>query len=114
MNIHEYQAKEILKSFGVAIQEGIVADSADKAVEAAKELRRVTGTGWWVLKSQIHAGGRGKGKIVGTEQRGVALAKNLEQVEEIARQNPNVAKFIEGQIVKKIIVVPSKLVNIVV
>ena len=85
MNIHEYQAKEILKSFGVAIQEGIVADSADKAVEAAKELRRVTGTGWWVLKSQIHAGGRGKGKIVGTEQRGVALAKNLEQVEEIAR-----------------------------
>lgn len=84
MNIHEYQGKAILKSFGVAIQEGIVADTPEQAVEAAKELQKQTGTGWWVVKSQIHAGGRGKGKIKGTEQRGVALAKSLEDVKTIS------------------------------
>lgn len=85
MNIHEYQGKEILKSFGVRIQEGIVADSPEKAVQAAKDLQAQTGTGWWVVKSQIHAGGRGKGKIVGTEQRGVALAKSLDDVQTISK-----------------------------
>jgi succinyl-CoA synthetase beta subunit len=77
MNIHEYQGKAILKSFGVAIQEGIVADTAEKAVEAAKELQKSTGTGWWVVKAQIHAGGRGKGG-------GVKLAKSLDDVKEKA------------------------------
>jgi len=85
MNIHEYQGKAILKSFGVAIQEGIVADTPEQAVEAAKELQKTTGTGWWVVKSQIHAGGRGKGKIAGTEQRGVALAKSLDDVKTISK-----------------------------
>jgi succinyl-CoA synthetase beta subunit len=85
MNIHEYQGKAVLKGFGVAIQEGIVADTAEKAVEAAKELQKQTGTGWWVVKSQIHAGGRGKGKIKGTEQRGVALAKSLDDVKTISK-----------------------------
>jgi succinyl-CoA synthetase beta subunit len=85
MNIHEYQGKAILKSFGVAIQEGIVADTPEQAVEAAKELQKTTGTGWWVVKSQIHAGGRGKGKIKGTEQRGVALAKSLDDVKSISK-----------------------------
>jgi succinyl-CoA synthetase beta subunit len=66
-----------LKSFGVAIQEGIVADTAEKAVEAAKELQKSTGTGWWVVKAQIHAGGRGKGG-------GVKLAKSLDDVKEKA------------------------------
>ncbi len=84
MNIHEYQGKAILKSFGVAIQEGIVADTPEQAVEAAKELQKTTGTGWWVVKSQIHAGGRGKGKIKGTEQHGVALAKSLDDVKTIS------------------------------
>ncbi len=84
MNIHEYQGKTVLKSFGVAIQEGIVADTPEKAVEAAKELQKQTGTGWWVIKAQIHAGGRGKGKIKGTEQRGVALAKSLDDVKTIS------------------------------
>ncbi|MDQ3047987.1 MAG: succinate--CoA ligase subunit beta, partial [Bacteroidota bacterium] len=84
MNIHEYQGKTVLKGFGVAIQEGIVAETPEQAVEAAKELQKTTGTGWWVVKSQIHAGGRGKGKIKGTEQRGVALAKSLEEVKTIA------------------------------
>ena len=84
MNIHEYQGKALLKSFGVAVQEGIVAESPEKAVEAAKLLKIQTGTGWWVVKAQIHAGGRGKGKIKGTEQRGVALAKSLDDVQTIS------------------------------
>ncbi|TGE13442.1 ADP-forming succinate--CoA ligase subunit beta [Hymenobacter elongatus] len=79
MNIHEYQGKEILKSYGVRIQEGLVADTAEEAVEAAKKLTEQTGTSWYVIKAQIHAGGRGKGG-------GVKLAKNLEQVKEIAGQ----------------------------
>src|SRR3954471_6739079 len=86
MNIHEYQGKAILKTFGVAIQEGIVADTPEQAVEAAKELQKSIGTGWWVVKSQIHAGGRGKGKIRGTEQKGVALAKSLDEVKIISEK----------------------------
>ncbi len=80
MNIHEYQAKEILKSYGVTIQEGIVAENPDKAVEAAKQLHRETGTDWYVLKAQIHAGGRGKGKVKETDSHGVVLAKSLDEV----------------------------------
>lgn len=85
MNIHEYQAKEILKKYGVAVQEGQVASTPDEAVKAAKAMKELYNSDWVVLKSQIHAGGRGKGKIVGTEQRGVALAKNHGQVAEIAK-----------------------------
>lgn len=81
MNIHEYQAKEILKSYGVTIQNGIVADTPQKAQEAAKELNAQTGTSWYVVKAQIHAGGRGKGKINETGSNGVVLAKSLEEVE---------------------------------
>jgi len=85
MNIHEYQAKEILKSYGVAIQEGIVADNPEKAKEAAKELNRETGTEWYVIKAQIHAGGRGKGKVNETGSNGVVLAKSLDEVEPKAK-----------------------------
>jgi succinyl-CoA synthetase beta subunit len=77
MNIHEYQGKEILKKYGVRVQEGITADTPEEAVAAAEKLTADTGTSWYVLKAQIHAGGRGKGG-------GVKLAKNLEQVKEIA------------------------------
>ncbi|NJW51665.1 ADP-forming succinate--CoA ligase subunit beta [Salinimicrobium oceani] len=79
MNIHEYQGKEILSSFGVRIQRGIVAQDPKEAVEAAKKLTEQTGTGWHVIKAQVHAGGRGKGG-------GVKLAKNLQEVEDIAGQ----------------------------
>ncbi|MBC7424958.1 MAG: ADP-forming succinate--CoA ligase subunit beta [Bacteroidia bacterium] len=85
MNIHEYQAKQILKGYGVAIQEGIVADSPESAVQAAKDIQAQTGTGWVVIKAQIHAGGRGKGKVIGSEQRGVAIAKNMDDVTNIAK-----------------------------
>lgn len=80
MNIHEYQAKEILKGYGVTIQEGIVVDSPEKALEAAKQLNQDTGTSWYVIKAQIHAGGRGKGKINETGSNGVVLAKSKDEV----------------------------------
>ncbi len=79
MNLHEYQGKEILSNFGVRIQRGIVAQNAQEAVSAAKQLTDETGTSWHVIKAQVHAGGRGKGG-------GVKLAKNLEEVEQIAGQ----------------------------
>ena len=78
MNLHEYQGKEMLSSFGVKIQRGIVADNYKKAVDAAKQLTTETGTSWFVIKAQIHAGGRGKGG-------GVKLAKNLQEVEEVSK-----------------------------
>ena len=77
MNLHEYQGKEVLSSFGVTIQRGIVAQTPDEAVAAAKKLTQETGTGWHVIKAQVHAGGRGKGG-------GVKLAKNLDEVKSIA------------------------------
>lgn len=82
MNLHEYQGKQILKSYNVAVQEGIVVDDVTKAVAAAKELTEKTGTGWYVIKAQIHAGGRGKGVVTETQSHGVVLAKGLEHVEE--------------------------------
>ncbi|RLD78910.1 MAG: ADP-forming succinate--CoA ligase subunit beta [Bacteroidetes bacterium] len=78
MNIHEYQGKLVLKSFGVNIQEGIVVNTPEEAVDAAKELQKQTGTSWWVVKAQIHAGGRGKGG-------GVKLAKSIDEVKSIAK-----------------------------
>ncbi|TVR80415.1 MAG: ADP-forming succinate--CoA ligase subunit beta [Saprospirales bacterium] len=76
MNLHEYQGKEILKSNGVPIQEGIVVESKDALLSAFDQLREQTGTEMAVIKAQIHAGGRGKGG-------GVKLAKKRDQVEEI-------------------------------
>lgn len=84
MNIHEYQAKEILRTYGVAIQEGFVAETAEQAREAAQKVKELSGSDWCVVKAQIHAGGRGKGKIEGTEQRGVQVAKNADMAAEIA------------------------------
>src|SRR5690554_4859023 len=79
MNIHEYQAKAILKENGVNIQEGQVAATPDEAVAAAEALLAETGTNWWVIKAQIHAGGRGKGG-------GVKLAKSLDEVRAITEK----------------------------
>ena len=79
MNLHEYQGKNILNSFGVKIQRGLVATNPDEAVAAAKQLTEETGTGWHVIKAQVHAGGRGKGG-------GVKLAKSIDDVREISNQ----------------------------
>ncbi len=86
MNLHEYQGKEILASFGVNVQRGIVADSPKKAVEAAQSLTESTGTAWHVIKAQIHAGGRGKGG-------GVKLAKTLDEVKSIAGNHRNAIDY---------------------
>ena len=77
MNLHEYQSKEILSKYGVKVQRGLTASTADEAVEAAKKVTEETGSGWHVVKAQVHAGGRGKGG-------GVKLAKNLDEVRERA------------------------------
>lgn len=84
MNLHEYQAKELLKKYNVPVQEGIPVDTPEKAEEAYKQLKVQTGNNFAVVKAQIHAGGRGKGKIVGTEQRGVAVGKSAEDIKNIA------------------------------
>jgi succinyl-CoA synthetase beta subunit len=102
MNIHEYQGKSILKSFGVRIQEGIVASTPEKAVAAAKEIQKQTGTTMWVIKAQIHAGGRGKGG-------GVKLAKNLDEVKEIAKKMLGMTLVThqtgpEGKVVHKVLI----------
>ncbi len=87
MNIHEYQGKAILRQFGVSIPEGTVVKSPDKAVEAAKEIRKKTGNNTWAVKAQIHAGGRGKGG-------GVKIAKSLDEVKQYAKDiGLNTAKF---------------------
>lgn len=78
MNLHEFQSKSLLKKYGVNVPEGIVVDSPDTAVTAAKELLANTGTNIWAVKAQIHAGGRGKGG-------GVKIAKSLDDVVKYAR-----------------------------
>ena len=102
MNLHEYQGKELLNSFGVSIQRGIVAKNIKEAVIAAKKLAVDTGTKWWVIKAQIHAGGRGKGG-------GVKLAKSLEDVKSISNDilgmhliTPQTSK--EGKIVHQVLI----------
>ena len=75
MNIHEYQAKSILKKYNVAIPEGGVVNSPDAAVEVAKKIRKNANSDSWAVKAQIHAGGRGKGG-------GVKIAKSLDEVKE--------------------------------
>ena len=102
MNIHEYQGKAILKSFGVRVQEGIVADTAEQAIEAAKKLKVDYNSDWVVIKAQIHAGGRGKGG-------GVKLAKNLDEVKEkagniIGMQLITPQTGPEGKLVSKVLV----------
>ncbi len=98
MKIHEYQAKEILKKFGVAVPKGRVAFTAEEAVEIAKEI----GGSAWVVKAQIHAGGRGKAG-------GIKLAKSIEEVYDYAK-NMIGSKLVtyqtgpEGKIVRKVLV----------
>lgn len=109
MNIHEYQAKELLKKHGVKIGEGIMAETPEQALEAAKKLGDSTGCKLWAVKAQIHAGGRGKGKIKGTEYRGVMIAKTLEEVKEKASQIlggtlVTIQTGAEGKLVQKVLV----------
>ena len=85
MNLHEYQGKSILSKYGVAIQRGVVIDKLEDAVTSAKKLSEETGTEWFVVKAQIHAGGRGKGTVEETGSHGVVLAKGIDKVEETVK-----------------------------
>ncbi|MCC7464830.1 MAG: acetate--CoA ligase family protein, partial [Saprospiraceae bacterium] len=102
MNLHEYQGKELLKSYGVKIQEGMVANNAAEAVEAAKKMKELYNSDFTVIKAQVHAGGRGKGG-------GVKLAKSPELAGEIAQAmigmrlvTPQTSA--EGKLVRKVLV----------
>src|SRR6056297_1289599 len=77
MNVHEYQAKNLLKENGVPVPEGLTIETAEHAVQAAKTIAKKTGTDTWAVKAQIHAGGRGKGG-------GVKIAKSLDEVHQHA------------------------------
>lgn len=85
MNLHEYQAKELLKKYHVPVQEGVAAETVDAAITAYHKIAGETNNKFAVVKAQIHAGGRGKGKIVGTEQRGVAVGKSAADIEIFAK-----------------------------
>ncbi|MEI6151604.1 MAG: ADP-forming succinate--CoA ligase subunit beta [Chitinophagia bacterium] len=85
MNLHEYQAKELLKKYNVPVQEGVAVETVEAAVEAYNKIATETNNKFAVVKAQIHAGGRGKGKIVGTEQRGVAVGKSALDIETFAK-----------------------------
>ena len=102
MNLHEYQAKELLNRYGITVQRGKLAYSADEAVTAAQQIQAETGSGWVVVKAQVHAGGRGKGG-------GVKLAKNLDEVREKAGAiigmhliTPQTSA--EGKLVRKVLI----------
>ena len=85
MNLHEYQAKELLKKYNVPIQEGLACSTVSQVEDAYRQIHSQYESKFAVVKAQIHAGGRGKGKILGTEQRGVAVGKNVEDVKTIAQ-----------------------------
>lgn len=102
MNLHEFQAKQILRSYGVPVPAGIVAETPELAVKAAEEIQQTTHSDKWAVKAQIHAGGRGKGG-------GVKIAKSLHEVWEHASQiigmmliTPQTSA--EGKLVSKVLV----------
>tara|TARA_E500000178_G_scaffold111297_1_gene111086 strand:+ start:16179 stop:17435 length:1257 start_codon:yes stop_codon:yes gene_type:complete len=102
MNLHEYQGKQLLEKFNVTIQRGYVANSPDEAVDCAKKLSDETGTKIFVIKAQIHAGGRGKGG-------GVKIAKSIDEVRSISSEiigmnlvTPQTPK--EGKLVRKVLI----------
>ena len=102
MNIHEYQGKEILKSLGVSVPLGYVAETAEDAVKMAEKIHEQTGTDTFAVKAQIHAGGRGKGG-------GVKIAKSLDEVREYSERILGMTLVThqtgpEGKLVRKILI----------
>lgn len=86
MNLHEYQAKELIKKYGAAVQEGIAVSTPHEAEEAYRQIKTSYGSPFAVIKAQIHAGGRGKGKIRETGINGVKVVKTLDDVTEVAQK----------------------------
>ncbi len=109
MNLHEYQAKQLLKKYNVPVQEGVAVSTPNEAEEAYRQIHTQFNSKFAVVKAQIHAGGRGKGTIVGTDQRGVAVGKNAEDVVNIARRIlggtlVTIQTGPEGKLVSKVLV----------
>ena len=86
MNLHEYQAKELLKKYNVPVQEGFACSTVHEAEDAYRQVKNQFGSGFAVVKAQIHAGGRGKGMVKETGINGVKVGKNLDDVTEIAKR----------------------------
>lgn len=86
MNLHEYQAKELLKKYNVPVQEGFACGTPHEAEEAYRQIKTQYGSNFAVVKAQIHAGGRGKGKVKETGINGVKVAKSVEEVSEFAQK----------------------------
>lgn len=85
MNLHEYQAKELLKQYNVPTQEGVAVSTVEDAINAYKKISSETGSRFAVIKAQIHAGGRGKGRMVEVpEQSGVSVVKSEEGAATVA------------------------------
>ncbi|MEC8363825.1 MAG: ADP-forming succinate--CoA ligase subunit beta [Bacteroidota bacterium] len=102
MNLHEFQGKQILDKYNVGIQKGIVAETPEKALDAAKKINLETGSNWFVIKAQVHAGGRGKGG-------GIKLAKSYDEVKKISSEilgmkliTPQTSK--QGKLVNQVLV----------
>jgi succinyl-CoA synthetase beta subunit len=102
MNLHEYQGKEILAQHGVNIQRGLVLDNLNEIENVSMKLTKETGTDWFVVKAQIHAGGRGKGG-------GVKLAKSKSDLKDVVSSilgmnliTPQTSK--EGKLVRKVLI----------
>ena len=86
MNLHEYQAKELLKKYNVPVQEGYACAAVHEVEDAYRQIKGQTGSSFAVIKAQIHAGGRGKGKIKETGINGVKVAKSLEEITDFAKK----------------------------
>ncbi len=86
MNLHEYQAKELLKKYNVSVQEGFACSTVHEAEDAYRQIKTQFGSGFAVVKAQIHAGGRGKGTVKETGINGVKVGKNLDEVVDIAKK----------------------------
>lgn len=109
MNLHEYQAKELLKKYNVPVQEGFACSNVNEAEAAYRQIHTQFGSKFAVVKAQIHAGGRGKGSIQGKDQRGVAVGKSMEDVVKISENIlggtlVTIQTGPEGKLVNKVLV----------
>ena len=86
MNLHEYQAKELLKKYNVPVQEGVACSTVDEALAAYEQIKEKSGSKFAVVKAQIHAGGRGKGTVTETGINGVKVGKSAEDIKEFAEK----------------------------
>lgn len=109
MNLHEYQAKELLKKYHIPVQEGFACSSVEEALEAYDQIKKISGSRFAVVKAQIHAGGRGKGQVIETGINGVKIGKSEEDIKEFAEKLLNgtlvtIQTGPAGKLVSKILV----------